>query len=41
VSAKRLQPHRMTPFAVVEGARVTYPPEPASADGAGDDDAPR
>src|SRR5690242_8184139 len=40
VSAKRLQPHRMTPFAVVEGARVTYPPEPASADGAGDDDAP-
>ncbi|HTJ06681.1 MAG TPA: DUF488 domain-containing protein [Caldimonas sp.] len=39
VSAKRLQPHRMTPFAVVEGARVTYPPEPASADGAGDDDA--
>jgi Domain of unknown function DUF488 len=41
VSAKRLQPHRMTPFAVVEGARVTYPPEPASADGTGDDDAPR
>jgi len=41
VSAKRLQPHRMTPFAVVEGARVTYPPEPASADGAGDDDALR
>jgi len=41
VSAKRLQPHRMTPFAVVEGARVTYPAEPASADGAGDDDAPR
>jgi len=41
VSAKRLQPPRMTPFAVVEGARVTYPPEPASADGAGDDDAPR
>jgi len=41
VSAKRLQPHRMTPFAVVEGARVTYPAEPASADGAGDDDALR
>ena len=41
VSAKRLQPHRMTPFAIVEGARVTYPPEPASADGAGDDDALR
>jgi uncharacterized protein (DUF488 family) len=39
VSVKRLQPHRMTPFAIVEGARVTYPPEPASADGAGDDDA--
>jgi uncharacterized protein (DUF488 family) len=26
VSAKRLQPHRLTPFAVVEGERITYPP---------------
>ncbi|HEY2187522.1 MAG TPA: DUF488 domain-containing protein [Caldimonas sp.] len=26
VSAKRLQPHRLTPFAVVDGEQVTYPP---------------
>ena len=26
VSAKRLQPHRLTPFAVVDGERITYPP---------------
>jgi len=39
VSAKRLQPHRLTPFAAVDGARVTYPPEAAST--AGSDDAPR
>jgi uncharacterized protein (DUF488 family) len=26
-SAKRSSPHRMTPFAVVEGTRVTYPGE--------------
>ena len=41
VSAKRLQLHRMTPFAVVDGERVTYPPDASSADHAGHDDAPR
>jgi len=30
VSAKRLQPHRLTPFAVVDGERVTYPPDASS-----------
>jgi uncharacterized protein (DUF488 family) len=40
VSAKRLQPHRLTPFAVVDGARVTYPPAATPADGV-DDGAPR
>ena len=39
VSAKRLQLHRLTPFAVVDGERVTYPPEAPSADRAGQDDA--
>src|SRR6185295_8693889 len=32
VSAKRLQPHRLTPFAVVDGERVTYPPGASSTD---------
>ena len=27
-SAKRLQPHRLTPFARVEDGTLTYPPEP-------------
>ncbi len=40
VSAKRLQPHRLTPFAVVDGARVTDPPAATPADGV-DDGAPR
>ena len=40
VSAKRLQRHRLTPFAVVDGERVTYPPDASSGDHAGHDDAP-
>lgn len=40
VSAKRLQLHRLTPFAVVDGERVTYPPDASSADHAANDDAP-
>jgi uncharacterized protein (DUF488 family) len=33
----RLDAHRLTPFAVVEGERLTYPPEqPTLADAAGD-----
>jgi uncharacterized protein (DUF488 family) len=31
VSAKRLQPHRLTPFAVVTGERITYPSSAAAA----------
>ena len=34
VSAKRLQPHRLTPFAVVDGERVTYPPSGEPGDDA-------
>ncbi len=30
VNARRLQPHRLTPFAVVDGERVTYPPDASS-----------
>ena len=30
VSAKRLQLHRLTPFAVVEGEQITYPPADSS-----------
>jgi len=42
VSAKRLQPHRLTPFAVVAGERVTYPPGgPGTSDAATDDPPPR
>jgi hypothetical protein len=41
VSAKRLQPHRMTSFAVVDGERVTYPPDASSADRGEDDGVPR
>jgi hypothetical protein len=26
VDAKRRQPHRLTPFAVVDGTTITYPP---------------
>jgi uncharacterized protein (DUF488 family) len=33
-SPTRLQPHRLTPFARVDGETLTYPPEPASS-GAG------
>jgi hypothetical protein len=40
VSEKRLQPHRLTPFAVVDGERVTYPAGAPSGDGIGDADAP-
>jgi len=40
VSAKRLQRHRLTPFAVVDGERVTYPPDAAAGDRAGPRDAP-
>lgn len=29
VSAKRLQPHELTPFARVSGLDISYPPEPA------------
>ncbi len=39
VSAKRLQPHRLTPFAVVDGERVTYPAGAATAAGVVADDA--
>ena len=31
-SAARLAPHRLTPFAQVEGTTVTYPPEDRAAD---------
>jgi uncharacterized protein (DUF488 family) len=41
VSAKRLQPHRMTSFAVIDGERVTYPPDASSADRGEDDGVPR
>jgi len=34
VSAKRLQSHRLTPFAVVDGERVTYPPSGEPGDDA-------
>ncbi|MBV9889904.1 MAG: DUF488 domain-containing protein [Rhizobacter sp.] len=36
VSAKRLQPHRLTPFAVVDGEHVTYPAGATSAKRTGD-----
>ena len=37
VGRGRTRPHRLTPFARIEGRRVTYPPEPdAPAPGAGD-----
>jgi uncharacterized protein (DUF488 family) len=28
VSPTRLQPHRLTPFARIDGLDITYPPEP-------------
>ena len=40
VSAKRLQPHRLTPFAVTDGERVTYPADTSSSPKAADDAAP-
>jgi len=27
ISATRLQPHKLTPFARVEGTEITYPPQ--------------
>jgi uncharacterized protein (DUF488 family) len=30
-SVTRVQPHKLTPFAVVQGHRLTYPPTPAAA----------
>jgi hypothetical protein len=40
VSAKRLQPHRLTPFAVVDGERVTYPPADGTSDEGDDERSP-
>ena len=36
-SATRLQPHRLTPFAVVDGERVTYPAAASSAGATADE----